>query len=50
MCFFELVEQLPAYQRTMQIDAGLLTWVDEPATDKVPEDLIKAILEALGEG
>lgn len=42
----ECRQYLAAYQRTMEIGVAVLGRADEPVPDEVPEDLIKAILEA----
>ncbi len=46
----ECREYLAAYQQSMEVGAAVLGLADEPVPDAVPEDLIKAILEARKEG
>lgn len=42
----ECREYLAAYQRTIEIGRAVLPSSDDPVPDDVPEDLIKAILDA----
>jgi len=42
----ECREYLAAYQRAMEVGRAVLPSSDDPVPDDVPEDLIKAILEA----
>lgn len=42
----ECREYLAAYQRAMEVGRAVLPSPDDPVSNDVPEDLIKAILEA----
>ena len=42
----ECREYLAAYERTMEISKSVFATPEEPLPDEVPEDLVKAILEA----
>jgi anti-sigma factor RsiW len=42
----ECREYLAAYQRTMELGRAVLPSSDEPVPDDVPEDLIRAIIDA----
>jgi predicted anti-sigma-YlaC factor YlaD len=42
----ECRDYLTAYQRSMELSQAVFNSDDEPVSDDVPEDLIKAIIEA----
>ena len=42
----ECRDYLAAYQRSVEVSRAVLTSPDDPVPDDVPEDLIKAILDA----
>ena len=44
----ECREYLAAYKRTIEIGKATLAAPDEPVPDEVPEDLVKAVLDARG--